>query len=163
MPWVGFEPTIPAFEQVKKVQALDRGATVIGIINMKSYIKLNIWRRREGRGIVEWRIWQDPVWWHILSVSCYSEFVNFMKSNLRWKSWYLGMADSIEACLFGRFPGIAYSYLFRQETFLNVRSHYIVKWCTISQRSVAVYCQVVYNFSTFGRSILSSGVQCAAV
>jgi hypothetical protein len=30
MPQVGFEPTIPAFERVKKVHALDRVATVIG-------------------------------------------------------------------------------------------------------------------------------------
>jgi hypothetical protein len=31
MPWVGFEPTIPAFEQAKTVHALDREATVIGL------------------------------------------------------------------------------------------------------------------------------------
>jgi hypothetical protein len=30
MPWVGFEPMIPAFEQAKAVHALDRAATVIG-------------------------------------------------------------------------------------------------------------------------------------
>jgi hypothetical protein len=30
MPRVGFEPMIPAFEQVKTVHALDRAATVIG-------------------------------------------------------------------------------------------------------------------------------------
>jgi hypothetical protein len=30
MPWVGSEPTIPAFEQAKTVHALDRAATVIG-------------------------------------------------------------------------------------------------------------------------------------
>jgi hypothetical protein len=30
MPWVGFEPTIPAFERAKTVHALDRAATVIG-------------------------------------------------------------------------------------------------------------------------------------
>jgi hypothetical protein len=30
MPWVGFEPTIPALERGKTVQALDRAATVIG-------------------------------------------------------------------------------------------------------------------------------------
>jgi hypothetical protein len=28
---MGFEPTIPAFEQAKTVHALDRAATVIGI------------------------------------------------------------------------------------------------------------------------------------
>jgi hypothetical protein len=31
MPWVGFEPMITAFERVKKVNALDRSATVTGI------------------------------------------------------------------------------------------------------------------------------------
>jgi hypothetical protein len=31
MPWVGFEPTIPAFERAKTVHALDCAATVIGI------------------------------------------------------------------------------------------------------------------------------------
>jgi hypothetical protein len=30
MPWVGFEPTIPAFERAKIVHVLDRAATVIG-------------------------------------------------------------------------------------------------------------------------------------
>jgi hypothetical protein len=30
MPWVGFEPMIPAFERAKTVHALDRAATVIG-------------------------------------------------------------------------------------------------------------------------------------
>jgi hypothetical protein len=30
MPWVEFEPTIPAFERAKTVHALDRAATVIG-------------------------------------------------------------------------------------------------------------------------------------
>jgi hypothetical protein len=30
MPWVGFEPTIPAFEQTKTRHALDRAVAVIG-------------------------------------------------------------------------------------------------------------------------------------
>jgi hypothetical protein len=30
MPWVGFEPTIPVFEQAKKINALDCAAAVIG-------------------------------------------------------------------------------------------------------------------------------------
>jgi hypothetical protein len=30
MPWVGFEPIIPAFEETKTIDALDRAATVIG-------------------------------------------------------------------------------------------------------------------------------------
>jgi hypothetical protein len=29
MPWVGFEPTIPALERAKAVHALDRAATVM--------------------------------------------------------------------------------------------------------------------------------------
>jgi hypothetical protein len=33
MPWVGFEPMMPAFEWAKTVHALDRAATVIGSIN----------------------------------------------------------------------------------------------------------------------------------
>jgi hypothetical protein len=32
MPWVGFEPMIPAFERTKTVHASDRAATVIGRI-----------------------------------------------------------------------------------------------------------------------------------
>jgi hypothetical protein len=32
MPWVGFEPTISAFERAKTVHAIDRAATVIGSI-----------------------------------------------------------------------------------------------------------------------------------
>jgi hypothetical protein len=30
IPWMGFEPTIPAFERAKTVRALDRALTVIG-------------------------------------------------------------------------------------------------------------------------------------
>jgi hypothetical protein len=30
MPWVGFEPTILAFERAKTIHALDRAAIVIG-------------------------------------------------------------------------------------------------------------------------------------
>jgi hypothetical protein len=32
MYWVGFEPTIPAFERAKTVHALDRAAIVVGWI-----------------------------------------------------------------------------------------------------------------------------------
>jgi hypothetical protein len=32
MPWVGFEPTIPAFELARTVHALDRATTVIGAV-----------------------------------------------------------------------------------------------------------------------------------
>jgi hypothetical protein len=31
MPWVGFEPAIPTFRRAKRVHAVDRAATVIGI------------------------------------------------------------------------------------------------------------------------------------
>jgi hypothetical protein len=37
MPHVGFEPTIPMFEQAKTVHALDRAATVISLLNLYSY------------------------------------------------------------------------------------------------------------------------------
>jgi hypothetical protein len=30
---VGFEPAIPVFERAKKIHALDRAATVIGLVN----------------------------------------------------------------------------------------------------------------------------------
>jgi hypothetical protein len=32
MPWMGFEPTVPAFTRTKAVHALDRSSTVTGII-----------------------------------------------------------------------------------------------------------------------------------
>jgi hypothetical protein len=34
MRWVGFEPTILVFERAKTVRALDRAATVIGVIKI---------------------------------------------------------------------------------------------------------------------------------
>jgi hypothetical protein len=37
MPWVGFEPTIQAFEQAKTVRVLDRAATVIGTVLIPKY------------------------------------------------------------------------------------------------------------------------------
>jgi hypothetical protein len=40
LPWVGFEPTIPAFERAKTVHALDRAATVIGAWKMYEYSKM---------------------------------------------------------------------------------------------------------------------------
>jgi hypothetical protein len=39
MPWVGFEPTIPAFERAKIVHGLDRAATVIGSLFKLTTIK----------------------------------------------------------------------------------------------------------------------------
>jgi hypothetical protein len=36
IPWVRFEPTIPGFERVKTVHALDRAATVIAFITSQS-------------------------------------------------------------------------------------------------------------------------------
>jgi hypothetical protein len=41
MPWVGFDPTIPASEREKTVHALDRAATVTGRICDIGYIKLH--------------------------------------------------------------------------------------------------------------------------
>jgi hypothetical protein len=40
MPRVGFEPTIPAFEQAKTVHALDRAANVTGFCEMQAYEKI---------------------------------------------------------------------------------------------------------------------------
>jgi hypothetical protein len=37
MPWVGFEPTIPAFERAKTVHALDRAVIVIGASASTAY------------------------------------------------------------------------------------------------------------------------------
>jgi hypothetical protein len=41
MSWVGFEPTIPAFERVKTFYASDRAATVIG---QKGTRKWYLWK-----------------------------------------------------------------------------------------------------------------------
>jgi hypothetical protein len=41
MPWVGFEPTNPAFQRAKTVHPLDRAATVIGNL-MQQMLKYNI-------------------------------------------------------------------------------------------------------------------------
>jgi hypothetical protein len=38
MPQVGFEPTIPGFEQAKTVHGLDRAAAVIGQYNLQKYV-----------------------------------------------------------------------------------------------------------------------------
>jgi hypothetical protein len=45
MPWVGFEPTIPASERAKTVHALDRSATVTGplLFIEKKNIFLQLW------------------------------------------------------------------------------------------------------------------------
>jgi hypothetical protein len=40
MPWVVFEPTIPAFERAKTVHALDSAATVIGNFYIPSFLPL---------------------------------------------------------------------------------------------------------------------------
>jgi hypothetical protein len=40
MPWVGFQPTIPNFEQAKAVHALDRAVTVIEYKNIVQHINL---------------------------------------------------------------------------------------------------------------------------
>jgi hypothetical protein len=40
MPWVGFEPTILVYERAKTFRALDRAATVIGILYTRTYIEI---------------------------------------------------------------------------------------------------------------------------
>jgi hypothetical protein len=40
MPWVGFEPTIPTSERAKAVHALDRAATVTGIVKLLFFFPL---------------------------------------------------------------------------------------------------------------------------
>jgi hypothetical protein len=42
MPWVGFEPTIPMFEQAKTVHALDRAVTVVGYSSSTAEVKLKV-------------------------------------------------------------------------------------------------------------------------
>jgi hypothetical protein len=41
MPWVGFEPTVPASERAKTVHPLDRSATVTGLVvnNTRKLVK----------------------------------------------------------------------------------------------------------------------------
>jgi hypothetical protein len=38
MPWVGFDSTVPVFEQAKTVHAFDLAATVIGIMNTRNTV-----------------------------------------------------------------------------------------------------------------------------
>jgi hypothetical protein len=47
MPWVGFEPTIPAFERAKTVHASDRAATVIGYCQIFFFV----WRYNPNLGL----------------------------------------------------------------------------------------------------------------
>jgi hypothetical protein len=42
MPWVGFEPTIPAFERATTVHALDRAASLTGSLHV---FRVTKWRR----------------------------------------------------------------------------------------------------------------------
>jgi hypothetical protein len=48
MPWVGFEPMIPASDRAKTVHALDRSATVTGILclpyEIDSYVLVKFWK-----------------------------------------------------------------------------------------------------------------------
>jgi hypothetical protein len=48
MPYVGFEPTIPAFERAKTVHALDRSATVTGLPTLHN----TIWQRNRMKLLV---------------------------------------------------------------------------------------------------------------
>jgi hypothetical protein len=67
MPWVGFEPTIPAFKQTKTVHALDRAATVTGMcllhlekcgrkrpwLILKYYYSCCVWSKKEATSIIQ--------------------------------------------------------------------------------------------------------------
>jgi hypothetical protein len=44
MPWVGFEPTIPALERAKTIHALDRAATLIGFLASKRNYKTVLYK-----------------------------------------------------------------------------------------------------------------------
>jgi hypothetical protein len=75
MPWVGFEPTIPATKRVKTVHALDRAATVTGLL---TYIILfKSWPRHRLDWSLLWlssvqlgnsRIRPWPLSFHIISI-----------------------------------------------------------------------------------------------
>jgi hypothetical protein len=45
MPWVGFEPTIPASERAKTVHALDREAAVTCVVRINSGRTKEVWSR----------------------------------------------------------------------------------------------------------------------
>jgi hypothetical protein len=51
MPWVGFEPTIPASERSKTVHALERSATVTGLIK---FTQTKIWLTYKEKARSEW-------------------------------------------------------------------------------------------------------------
>jgi hypothetical protein len=48
MPRLGFEPTIPVFERVKRVNALDRAVTVIGNCRCTTGSRARLWYMHDG-------------------------------------------------------------------------------------------------------------------
>jgi hypothetical protein len=68
MPWVGFEPTIPAFEQAKTVHTSDSAATVVGTT---AFGWVDIFR-------TEGRLWAKHQFFHAFDFQwCYSYFYYF--------------------------------------------------------------------------------------
>jgi hypothetical protein len=68
MPWVGFEPTIPASERAKTVYVLDRSAIVAGIIFLRSNLMLSFKSRlRLSRGCPRQIHWPVMI---LLFLSC---------------------------------------------------------------------------------------------
>jgi hypothetical protein len=61
MPWVGLEPTIPAFEQAKTVHAIDRASTVIS--EFRFYVP-------EKMIVVLWQCLPNRSWLLIGNTSC---------------------------------------------------------------------------------------------
>jgi hypothetical protein len=59
MPWVEFEPTIPASERAKKVHALDRATTVTGRFPLQSSLR-----------ILRSPILETTLWWQLLWHAC---------------------------------------------------------------------------------------------
>jgi hypothetical protein len=70
MPWVEFEPTTMVFERAKPVQALDRGATVIGK-NTKLYTQ--IWTVTNLCSFIPWRDFRERQCSHLVTVISYMD------------------------------------------------------------------------------------------
>jgi hypothetical protein len=63
MPWVGFEPTIPAFERAKAAYALDRAATVITSYSFRCILFVQVYFTVLQEGRIDWfseyrRVWR---------------------------------------------------------------------------------------------------------
>jgi hypothetical protein len=53
MSCVGFKPTIPTSERAKTVHALDRSATVTGMLSLGAYLYLNVTYNCEDRLVIK--------------------------------------------------------------------------------------------------------------